>query len=159
MLSKTQITGSTESDLLTIPDREVWAYGQALREMATKYEEHIEFSRLKDLVRLPLAPDLEEVSYVANATNFRRALLNQFGKDDMDVDREIRMNEDTLLTYCGYTRFLENDLRHIYPLSKLRSNHKYKRDVKLVAKEMIKRGHVSSTFEGEGPMGYTLISQ
>ena len=77
---------------------------------------------------------------MANASNFRRALLNQFGRDDMDIRKEIAEKEDTRLTYCGYTRFLENDIRYIFPLNENRSGSAYRRNVKFIAREMIKRG-------------------
>lgn len=105
--------------------------------------DHIGFSRLKDLVDFPLPEKLEEITYVANATNFRRFLFNKYGKDNLDVDHEIATNSDTRMTYLGYRRFLESDLRHIFPLGKGRSSHSYKRDVKYLAKQMLIRGHVS----------------
>lgn len=80
---------------------------------------------------------------MANASNFRRALLNQFGNSDLDVTKEIAEKDDTRLTYCGYTRFLENDLRYIFIGGANRSGHKYRKDVKYVAKQMIYRGYVS----------------
>ena len=113
--------------------------------MASKSYKHIEFSRLRDLVSIQLPAQLEEVTYVANASNFRRALLNQFGKDDLDVHKEIAEQEDTRLTYCGHSRFLFNDLRYIFPQSESRGSNKYKRDVKFLAREMIRRGFVSAT--------------
>ncbi|KAI9750496.1 MAG: hypothetical protein M4579_006446 [Chaenotheca gracillima] len=132
--------GLVYNDLLTIPDKDVWAYGEELRAIAARTCEHIEFSRLRDLVDIQLPTQLEEITYVANASNFRRALLNQFGRDGVNIRQEILENEDTRLTYCGYTRFLENDLRHAFPLSNSRSGSKYRRDVKFVAREMIGRG-------------------
>lgn len=112
--------------------------------MAAKSCPRISFSRLKDLVNLPDLPsELEEITYVASASNFRRALLNQFGNDKIDVKREIAEKEDTRLTYCGYKRFLESDLQEIFPRSNERSNSKYKRDVSFIAREMIRRGFVS----------------
>ena len=132
------------TDLLGIPDRDTWAYGEALRAMAVqKGFNHIDFSRLRDLVNFPLPEKLEEITYVANATNFRRFLFNNYGKDDLDIDREIATNPDTQMTYLGYRRFLESDLRYIFPLGAGRSNHSYKRDVKYLAKQMLIRGYVS----------------
>jgi len=133
-------------DLLGIPDRDTWAYGEALRTMAVqKGFIHINFSRLKDLVNFPLPERLEEITYVANATNFRRFLFNKYGKDDLDIDHEISTIPDTQLTYLGYRRFLESDLRYIFPLGKDRSNHRYKKDVKYLAKQMLIRGYVSTS--------------
>lgn len=103
---------------------------------------HIKFSRLKDLVSFPLPEKLDEITYIANATNFRRFLFNSFGDDKLDIDREIATNPDTQMTYLGYRRFLESDLRYIFPLGKGRSNHQYKNDVKYLAKQMLIRGYV-----------------
>lgn len=103
----------------------------------------VDFSRLKDLVNFPLPEKLEEIAYLANATNFRRFLFNKYGKDNLDIDHEIATDPDTRMTYLGYRRFLESDLRYIVPLGEGRSNHSYKRDVKYLAKQMLIRGHVS----------------
>lgn len=131
-------------DLLCISDRHTWAYGEALRAMTQeKGFSHIRFSRLVDFVKLPLPEKLGEITYVANATNFRRSLLNKYGKEDLDIDHEIATNQDTLLTYRGYRRFLESDLQYIFRTGESRSNKGYKRDVKYLAKEMLVRGYVS----------------
>ncbi|KAG8525197.1 uncharacterized protein KY384_008841 [Bacidia gigantensis] len=128
-------------DLLTISDRDTWAYGQELRAIGENKFPHISFSRLRQLVDIDLPERLDEVTYVANATNFRHALLSQHGKDELDVNKLIEQNEDTRLTYCGHSRFLFNDLRYIFPKSELRGSNQYKRDVKFIAREMIRRGY------------------
>jgi pyoverdine/dityrosine biosynthesis protein Dit1 len=131
------------TDLLGISDRDTWAYGEDLRKMAVKKGfNHIDFSRLRDLVNFPLPEKLDEITYVANATNFRRFLFNKYGRDDLDIDQEIATNPDTQMTYLGYRRFLESDLRYIFPLGEGRSNKSYKRDVKYLAKQMLIRGYV-----------------
>lgn len=132
-------------DLLSISDQHTWAYGEALRAMAAEKKfVHIGFSRLQDLVTFPGMPDnLQETSYVANATNFRRFLLNKHGKDDINIEDEISTNPDTLMTYRGYCRFLESDLQYIFVTGKGRTNNGYKRDVKYLAKQMLIRGYVS----------------
>lgn len=104
--------------------------------MGAKGNPNIEFSRLKELVSIDLPPKLDEVTYVANASNFRRALLNQFGKDGLDVRKTIEEHEDTRLTYYGHSRFLFNDLRFIFPKSEARGSNKYKKDVKFLAWEL-----------------------
>ncbi|KAF5013928.1 hypothetical protein FDECE_103 [Fusarium decemcellulare] len=134
--------GLVYNDLLSIPDRDTWAYGEALRAMALdKKFNHIDFSRLRDLVNFPIPEELKEITYVANATNFRRYLLNKYGKDDLNIDEEIAKNPDTLMTYRGYRRFLESDLQHIFPRGQGRSSNGYKRDIKYLAKEMLIRGY------------------
>jgi len=133
-------------DLLTVPDRDVWAYGQNLRALAVSTGcTRISFTRLKDIVDIPNLPEtIDEITYVANASNFRRALLNQFGDPKLDVEQVIRDDEDTRMTYCGYKRFLTNDLRFIFTRGDDRSGKQYKRDVKYLAHQMIIRGIVSA---------------
>lgn len=111
---------------------------------AQKGFEHISFARIKDLVDGDLPDTLREITYVANCTNLRRLLLNEHGRDDLDIDKEIIENPDTKLTYLGYRRFLESDLKHIFPPDEDRTNRAYKRDVKYLAKQMLKRGYVSA---------------
>ncbi|KAF5687171.1 transferase family [Fusarium denticulatum] len=121
--------------------RDTWAYGEALRALAVKKGfNQITFSRLKDLAGLELPEKMSEIVYVANSTNFRRYLLNKYGKEDYDINYEIATNPDTLMTYCGYKRFLESDLQHIFPTGENRSHNGYRRDVKYLAKEMMIRG-------------------
>lgn len=136
------------ADLLSIPDQHTWQYGEALREMAiAKDFKHIDFSRIRDLVKFPGPETLNEITYVANATNFRRFLLNEHGRDDIDIEYEIANNEDTKMTYLGYRRFLESDLRHIFPLGVGRSSNGYKRNVKYLAQQMLIRGYVSGVLD------------
>lgn len=106
---------------------------------------NIGFSRLRDFVDFKLPDSLDEISYVANATNFRRFILNKFGKEGLDVDQLIADDEDTRLTYQGYRRFLMSDLRHIYTLGGTRTSNTYKRETKYLAKQMLVRGYVGIT--------------
>jgi len=136
------------SDLLGIPDRDVWAYGQTLRSLAKKkgFDKHIKFARLNDLLHPHLVfddSDIGEMAYVANATQFRRLLLNNFSRPDWDADKEISGNPDTHMTYKGYLRFLETDLEHVYPLGEDRSHKAYRRGVRSLARQMLWRGDVS----------------
>ena len=134
------------TDLLSISDRETWIYGEALRKMAAEKKlNYLGFARIQDLLELPLPDKLREITYVANCTNFRRLLLNEYGKLDMNIDQEIKTNSDTRLTYLGYRKFLESDLKHIFALGENRGSNQYKRDVKYLAKQMLIRGYVSET--------------
>ncbi|XPS80139.1 hypothetical protein M3J09_012100 [Ascochyta lentis] len=134
--------GITYNDLLSISDRDTWAYGETLRKMAREKKfNNLEFSRLSDLLDMPPSDKLREITFVANCTNFRRLLLNKYGDSDMDIDRHIANDLDTKLTYLGYRKFLESDLRHIFAPSKDLSRNGYKRDVKYLAKQMLLRGY------------------
>lgn len=90
---------------------------------------------------LPLPDELDEITYVANATNFRRALLNLFGQPDWDW-KTVSQNEDVCMTYRGYIKFLETDLEHVYPVGEDRSKSKFKRGIESIAREMMARGDV-----------------
>lgn len=141
--------GLVYNDLLSVSDRDTWAYGEALRKMASQKKfDHIGFSRIRDLVKFPGPDNLNEITYVASATNFRRYLLNEFGKDNLDIDQEISTQPDTMLTYLGYRRFLVSDLKYIFPLSEDRSKTNYKKNVKYLAKQMLIRGYVSAMQNG-----------
>ncbi|KAK0644302.1 taurine catabolism dioxygenase TauD [Cercophora newfieldiana] len=133
--------GLVYNDLLGVPDKDVWAYGQALRALATaKAFKHIKFSRLNDLLHTDLPNELDEMTYVANATEFRRLLLNNFSRPNWDSALEISTNEDTCLTYTGYLKFLETDLENVYPVGANRSRKQYKKGISSIAKQMLFRG-------------------
>lgn len=110
---------------------------------AAKEFNNIKFNRLKELVHVDVPDQLDEITYVSNATNFRLALLNSFSKRDYDVDLKIADHEDTCLTYRGYLKFLETDLQTIYPITEERSKKKYKKGLGYIAKQMLFRGDVS----------------
>lgn len=134
------------ADLLGVPDKDVWNYGQTLRALAIeKGFEHISFSRLRDLVSINLPDTLDEMTYVANATNFRRVLLNTFSRPDWDWD-VVSQSEDVCLTYRGYLKFLETDLATVYPIEGDRTKSQFRKGLKYIAREMMARGDVSQTF-------------
>ncbi|KPM39364.1 hypothetical protein AK830_g7197 [Neonectria ditissima] len=133
--------GIVYNDLLGVADSDVWAYGEGLRDIAaSKGFDNIRFSRLGDLVPLDLPAKLDLISYTANATNFRRALMNHFGTHDFDVSAKIAADEDTRLTYRGYLKFLEVDLANTYPVSPSYSKSKFKKGIEMIAKQMLIRG-------------------
>lgn len=130
-------------DLLGVPDLDVWAYGEALREMSSAKDfHHILFSRLNDLVPLDLPQKLDRISYTANATNFRRVLMNCFGSQDYSVSEKIAEDDDTRLTYRGYLKFLQTDLADTYPVGPSYSKSQFKKGIEVIAKQMLIRGQV-----------------
>ncbi|KAI1072912.1 hypothetical protein LB507_008975 [Fusarium sp. FIESC RH6] len=132
--------GLVYNDLLGVPDKDVWAYGESLRSMAADMDfKNLFFSRLRDLVDIDMPKDLEEMTYVANASNFRRALLNTFSKPGWSWD-QVRQMEDQCMTYRGYIKFLQTDLETVYPLDESRSKSAYKKGIEYIAKQMMARG-------------------
>ncbi|EEU37393.1 uncharacterized protein NECHADRAFT_51584 [Fusarium vanettenii 77-13-4] len=132
--------GLVYNDLLGVPDKDVWNYGETLRALAaSKGFAHISFARLRDLVDIDLPKELDEMTYVANASNFRRALLNTFSKPGWTWD-EVRQAEDACMTYRGYIKFLQTDLETVYPIGEDRTKSRYKRGTEYIAKQMMARG-------------------
>ncbi|KHN95912.1 Pyoverdine biosynthesis [Metarhizium album ARSEF 1941] len=132
--------GLVYNDLLGVPDKDVWSYGENLRLLAkSKGFTQIEFCRLRHLVSIYLPEELDEMTYVANASNFRRELLNAFGNPNWKW-KEVRQLEDVSLTYRGYIKFLETDLATVYPLRSDRTKSKYKRGIEYIARQMMYRG-------------------
>ncbi|KAL3595872.1 hypothetical protein FPOAC2_10242 [Fusarium poae] len=79
------------------------------------------------------------MTYVANASNFRRALLNTFSKPGWSWD-QVRQSDDQCMTYRGYIKFLQTDLETVYPVGEDRTKSKYKRGIEYIAKQMMARG-------------------
>lgn len=130
-------------DLLGVPDKDVWNYGQTLRAIAAaKGHKHIYFSRLQDLVTIPLPEQLDEIIYVANASNFRRALLNTFGRPDWSWETASQ-REDVSLTYKGYIKALEIDLQNMYDIKDDAGKTKFQQGIEYTAQQMLARGDVS----------------
>lgn len=91
---------------------------------------------------LSLSVELDEMTYVANASNFRRALLNTFGNPNWEWE-EVSRIKDVCLTYRGYMKFLQTDLADVYPVGDGRTKSRYKRGIEYIAKQMMVRGDVS----------------
>lgn len=88
---------------------------------------------------------LDEISYIANATNFRLALMNNFRHQDWDVSEKIAEDWDVCMTYRGYLKFLQTDLAQVFPVSDTFTKSKFKRGMEDIAKQMLIRGQVRQT--------------
>lgn len=129
-------------DLLGVSDIDVWNYGQTLRALATANGlNHVSFSRLQDLVTITLPDQLDKMTYVANASNFRRALLNTFGRPDWNWETASQ-REDVNLTYKGYIKALGIDLQNMYDIKEDASMAKFQQGIEYTAQQMLARGEV-----------------
>ena len=85
--------------------------------------------------------------YLAHAGCYRRELTARFAPRDLDLRAAILNEPDTCMTYKGYAKFLNKDLRHS-PMAidefgrKKLSGEKYRVAVKKIAMAMIERGKV-----------------
>lgn len=133
------------SDLLGVPDHTVWTYGQSLRKLVkVKGYNHIEFSRLRDLLGVPyLRDENDDMAYAATAPSVRLALMHRYGAfnwDAMTNESYVNKDENKRLTYCGYLKFLSIDLANSFPVGPGRTKSAFKRGVEVIAKSMLKRG-------------------
>lgn len=119
-------------DILGVPDRDVWAYGQAVREMAQqKGFRCLKFARLHSLQHSAAELDaLTEAVYLQHAASFRENL--QSGVPTTGIAEHLASDEDARATYNGYTRILADDL----------AGTERADEEEVTAKKMIARGRV-----------------
>ncbi|MCJ1283298.1 hypothetical protein MMC26_002626 [Xylographa opegraphella] len=134
--------GIVYSDILSVPDEEVWAYGESLREMAvSKGFRYIRFARILDLLGIH-HNGLAKEEYTTHASCYRRELIAKFDDPNFDVRRQIRDDKDTCMTYRGYLKFLAVDLKQCSSTEVRSTKGKFKKHVKDVATAMIVRGKI-----------------
>lgn len=127
-----------------ITDTEVYEYGTELRQIAAENFPHIKFARLSKLLPTedcPEAKNLEE--YLLHAPKYREILAKRYTPENFDIEYELKNDVNSLMTYLGYTKFLDIDLRYKEGRQGL-SNAQIKKMNKEIAKKMIERGAVSS---------------
>lgn len=125
-------------------DRDVWIYGQTLREISKKFGfTHIHFIRLRDLLGLNLSEPLTEESYVDQAPTFRDKLTEIHTPAGFEFRHEISSNEDAAATYRGYIKFLSKDLANTKKYETKTTKSAIKKRNEMVARRMMTRGKVS----------------
>ncbi|PNP78552.1 hypothetical protein FNYG_08100 [Fusarium nygamai] len=133
--------GLVFNDVVGISDDDTWEYSVALMDMAAKKGfTGIKLLRVMDILgytdgKSPLTKD----QYLSLVNKSRAELESQFGNPDKDIRHMIETDKDTLMTYRGFIRFLETDLRHSPVAAHARSGHHYRRIVKEVAMKMMMR--------------------
>ena len=71
----------------------------------------IKMVRVMDLLGMTDGKDMTKEMYLDTVESCRKELGKQFGKPEEAVREMIQTDGDTLLTYRGFIRFLETDLR------------------------------------------------
>lgn len=129
-------------DLLKVSDAEVYNYGTELRKLAARNCPHVSFARLSSLIHdVPEPKNLEE--YVTYAPMYRDRMAQEYMPKDFEVSKELESNPNALMTYRGYIKFLQMDLKHEETRQGL-SGKQVKKMNEAVAKRMIERGAVST---------------
>lgn len=104
---------STSTDIVGIPEEDTWEYSETL---ATIIEERgfssLKLQRVMDLVGLTDGQRISKQTYLSLTDTSRTILLQAYGKSKEEIRAMIETDNDTLMTYRGFIRFLENDLRY-----------------------------------------------
>lgn len=134
--------GLVFDDVVGIPDEDTWAYGEGLLAMARDHGlENIRLMRVMDILGYTDGKTLDKELYLSLSQKCREELLSSYGRTEEEVRQMMKDDPDTLLTYCGFIRFLESDLKFssITADAKAMSGHKYRKTVKKVAIQMMIR--------------------
>ena len=133
--------GLVFNDLLGISDEDTWNYSVELMRMAASKGFHsIKITRVMDV--LGLVDESQEMTkelYMSTVTEARKQLEAQFGDAYRDVRKLMKDDEDTMLTYCGFIRFLRTDLRYSTVAAHAKTSGDYRRVTKEVAMGMMMR--------------------
>ncbi|MCJ1378565.1 hypothetical protein MMC17_001664 [Xylographa soralifera] len=150
--------GLVYSDILGVPDEEVWEYGESLREMAvSKGLQNIRFARIGDVLGIH-HNSLKKDEYTTHASCYRRELIAKFGDLSFDVRRQISDDKDTCMTYRGYLKFLAVDLKRCSSIEVTSTKGKFKKYVRDVAIAMIVRGKIFAKALQSGFSDYVRLS-
>lgn len=119
-------------DLLGIPDRNVWAYWQAIRNVAQeKGFTNLKFARLHTLQHVGIETEsLTEEVYLQQAATFREKLQSRL--PTKGIAEHLTRDKDARATYNGYISILGNDFANPDRLD----------EEDIMAKRMIVRGRV-----------------
>ncbi len=134
--------GLVFDDVVGIPDEDTWAYGEGLVAMARENGlENIKLYRVMDILGYTKGKTLDKALYLSLAKQCREELLASYGRTEAEVRQMMKDDADTLLTYCGFIRFLEADLRFspVTAATKACSGQQYRKTVKKVAIQMMIR--------------------
>lgn len=106
---------SEETDLVGISDEDTYDYSAALMSMALqKGFSNIKLVRVMDLLGMSASTDISKEQYVEMVPACRKELEKQFGDAEKDMRELIQNDPDSLLTYRGFIRFLETDLKWVF---------------------------------------------
>ncbi|OJD28971.1 pyoverdine dityrosine biosynthesis [Diplodia corticola] len=130
-------------DVVGIPDEDTWNYSEGLMAIVRErgYADNIKLLRAMDILGFtdPESKPLDRETYLSLTQQTRDELMTRYGRTEEEVREMMRDDNDTLLTYCGFVRFLETDLRHSAVAKEASSGNKYRKMVKARAIQMMLR--------------------
>lgn len=136
-------------DVVGISDEDTWAYGQGLVELAREHGfDNIQLLRPMDILGYTKDETLDRDLYISLAEKCRQEILASHGRTEEEVRKMMEDDPDTLLTYRGFIRFLETDLKFspITASTRAISGNQYRKTVKKVACQMMIRAESFTKF-------------
>ena len=131
--------GLCYNDLLGVSDEEVFDYAKGLHRITEVLGlKHLNFTDLFELIGSERSPTTAE-EYASRIGNLRQRLFVSFRPPGYDFDEDIKKNDNALLTYRGYMKFLESDLTTFFREKGMGKSAAKKHNSK-VARGMIERG-------------------
>ncbi|KAJ3492684.1 hypothetical protein NLG97_g5215 [Lecanicillium saksenae] len=134
--------GPVYNDLLYIPPSDFYDYGVALRKIATdKGFSRIRFRRLADVLGIANGDVISKEDYLSLVERCRYEMELKYLPEDFEVKKMIKDDRDTMLTYEGYVKLANDDLRWGPDLDvDIKNNpEKYAAESKRVAEKMTER--------------------
>ena len=135
--------GLCYNDLMGVSDEEVFNYANGLHEITDSLGlKHLRFMDLFELMGCESSPNTAE-EYASRTGQLKELLFASFLPAGYDFDKDIKENNNALLTYRGYIKFLDLDLATFFRDKGMSKSATRKHSSK-VAREMIKRGKTFS---------------
>jgi hypothetical protein len=96
-----------------IPDEDTWIYSETLMKIVVErgFSDNIKILRVMDILGLSKGQMMTKELYLTLVNQSRIILLQRYARTEAEVRCMIKSDNDTLSTYCGFIRFLEEDLR------------------------------------------------
>ena len=131
--------GLCYNDLMGVSDEEVFNYANGLQRITDALGlRHLRFTDLFELIGCESSPNTAE-EYASRTGKLKEDLFASYLPPGYDFDKDIKEDNNALLTYRGYIRFLDSDLATFFR-DKGMSKSAAKKHSSKVAREMIKRG-------------------
>lgn len=135
--------GLCYNDLLGVSKEEVFDYAKGLHRITDVLGlKHLKFTDLFELIGSERSPNAAE-EYASRIEKLRERLFVSFRPHGYDFDDEIKKDNNALLTYRGYIKFLELDMVTFFR-EKGMGKSATRKHISKVARAMIERGKAFS---------------
>lgn len=135
--------GPCYNDFLEVSDKEVFEYAKDIRRITESLGlKHLKFTDIFELAESESSPATAE-EYASRIGKLKEHLFVSFLPPGYDFNEDIKKDQNALLTYRGYIRFLESDLATVFR-KKSMSKSAAKKHSSKVARSMIERGKAFS---------------